>query len=380
MVYFATMEWEKKCILLTGAAGFIGSVVAGYLNNAGCSNLILVDDFGTEAKRPNWEGKHYAHVVERQSLEDWLQDWGQEVDVVVHLGARTDTTEFDYAIHQALNVEYSQMLWRFCTARQIPFIYASSAATYGAGHLGYNDDHELPFVLQPLNPYGISKNEFDKWAIEQVDGLRNDILDDDGWVRPEGEHTPEPVGGPPFWAGLKFFNVYGPNEYHKGRMASVIWHAFNQIHATGRVKLFRSHHPNFKDGEQLRDFVYVMDVAKVIFWFLGTIFSEKEETQGPIEHLPSTLSQALPPSGLYNLGTGQARSFFDLAAATFWGMGMETSVDFIDMPEDIREKYQYFTEANMQKLRQAGYTEPFFTLEAGVQDYVSQYLTPNAYY
>ena len=366
--------------MLTGAAGFIGSVVAGYLNNAGCSNLILVDDFGTEAKRPNWEGKHYAHVVERQSLEDWLQDWGQEVDVVVHLGARTDTTEFDYAIHQALNVEYSQMLWRFCTARQIPFIYASSAATYGAGHLGYNDDHELPFVLQPLNPYGISKNEFDKWAIEQVDGLRNDILDDDGWVRPEGEHTPEPVGGPPFWAGLKFFNVYGPNEYHKGRMASVIWHAFNQIHATGRVKLFRSHHPNFKDGEQLRDFVYVMDVAKVIFWFLGTIFSEKEETQGPIEHLPSTLSQALPPSGLYNLGTGQARSFFDLAAATFWGMGMETSVDFIDMPEDIREKYQYFTEANMQKLRQAGYTEPFFTLEAGVQDYVSQYLTPNAYY
>ncbi|TAD84983.1 MAG: ADP-glyceromanno-heptose 6-epimerase [Bacteroidetes bacterium] len=363
------MKIKNTSVLITGAAGFIGSVMAGHLNQLGYANLVLVDDFGEEAKRANWETKQYAHVVERQSLQNWLTDWGNEIDVVIHLGARTDTTEFDYAVHQALNVEYSQMLWQFCTQRQIPFIYASSAATYGNGDLGYNDNHDLPFLLKPLNPYGISKNEFDKWALGQVAGEA-------------AKDEPESASklAPPFWAGLKFFNVYGPNEYHKGRMASVIWHAFNQINASGRVKLFRSHKAGFNDGEQLRDFVYVKDVAKVIFWFLSQIFQLEDANGQPDDQNPSTLANTMPPSGLYNLGTGQARSFFDLAAATFWGMGLETAVDFVDMPEDIREKYQYFTQANMQKLRLAGYHEPFYSLEDGVQDYVSNYLVPATYY
>jgi ADP-L-glycero-D-manno-heptose 6-epimerase len=360
-------------IIVTGAAGFIGSAMAAHLNELGYHNLVLVDDFGTEAKRPNWETKNYAHVVERQSLEAWLQDWGHEVDYVIHLGARTDTTEFDYAIHQELNVEYSQMLWRFCTENQIPLIYASSAATYGGGELGYDDSHELPFLLQPLNPYGVSKNEFDKWAIEQAGDVRADTLDEDGWVRDDNQHTPtagENVGdAPPFWAGLKFFNVYGPNEYHKGRMASVIWHSFNQINATGQVKLFKSHRTDFEDGQQLRDFIYVKDVVKVIEF----LFENSKETNSKFQTDSSKFS------GLYNLGTGQARSFYDLAAATFRGMDLEPNIVFIDMPEDIRDKYQYFTEANMNKLRDAGYGNPFFTLEEGVDDYVRQYLRTGKY-
>lgn len=353
---------EKNAnIILTGAAGFIGSAMAAHLNELGYHNLVLVDDFGTEAKRPNWETKNYAHVVERQSLEQWLQDWGHEVDYVIHLGARTDTTEFDYAIHQELNVEYSQMLWRFCTEKQIPLIYASSAATYGSGELGYDDSHELSFLLKPLNPYGVSKNEFDKWALEQAGDVRADTLDEDGWVRDDGDHTP-PAGGqegaaPPFWAGLKFFNVYGPNEYHKGRMASVIWHSFNQVKATGQVKLFRSHRPDYKDGQQLRDFVYVKDVVKVIAYLME---NSNLPPRGGIEggsnskfQIPKAESQisnfefqieSSINSGLYNLGTGQARSFYDLAAATFRGMDLEPNIVFIDMPEDIRDKYQYFTE------------------------------------
>ncbi len=352
-------------IIVTGAAGFIGSAMVAHLNELGYANLVLVDDFGTEAKRPNWENKQYAHVVERQSLENWLNDWGNEVGYVIHLGARTDTTEFDYAIHQELNVEYSQMLWKFCKLQQIPLIYASSAATYGSGELGYDDNHELPLLLKPLNPYGVSKNEFDKWAIEQVDGLRGDILEEDGWVRPDGSHTPNPVGGPPFWAGLKFFNVYGPNEYHKARMASVIWHSFNQIKTTGEVKLFKSHRPDFEDGQQLRDFVYVKDVVQVIAWLF--------------EQTKAKETGSLPKSGLYNLGTGKARSFYDLAAATFRGLDLEPNIRFIDMPEDIRDKYQYFTEANMQKLLEAGYNQPFHSLEAGVEDYVRNYLKEMQY-
>lgn len=360
-------------IILTGAAGFIGSAMAAFLNEMGYHNLVLVDDFGIEAKRPNWEGKTYAHVVERQSLEAWLQDWGHEVDYVIHLGARTDTTEFDYAIHQELNVEYSMMLWHFCTQNQIPLIYASSAATYGGGELGYDDNHELPFLLKPLNPYGISKNEFDKWAIEQAGDVRADTLDEDGWTRDDGDHTPpaEGQGGaaPPFWAGLKFFNVYGPNEYHKARMASVIWHSFNQVKATGQVKLFRSHRPDFKDGQQLRDFVYVKDVVKVIAYLFENSKGANSKFQMDTQHY----------SGLYNLGTGQARSFYDLAAATFRGMDLEPNITFIDMPEDIRDKYQYFTEANMSKLQDAGYAEPFYSLEEGVDDYVRNYLRTGNY-
>jgi len=351
---------SNSYILLTGAAGFIGSQMAAHLNGLGFQNLVLVDDFGREDKRSNWEPLQYAHIVERYNLEDWLQWHQPAVDVVIHLGARTDTTEFNYAVHEELNVAFSKMLWRFCTMRQIPFIYASSAATYGDGNMGYDDNHELPFLLKPLNPYGISKNEFDKWALEQAEGLREDTQDEDGWVRDDGNHTPDPEGGPPFWAGLKFFNVYGPNEYHKGRMASVIWHAFNQIINDGVVWLFKSHRPDFEDGQQLRDFVYVKDVTNVIAWMMET-------SKNPVGNLQS---------GLYNLGTGEARSFYDLAAATFNGLDMVPNIAFIEMPEDIRDKYQYYTKANMQKLKNAGYPHRFTSLETGVDDYVRHFLKP----
>jgi ADP-L-glycero-D-manno-heptose 6-epimerase len=322
-----------------------------YLNEHGYNNLIIVDDFGVEPKRRNWENKQFAEAIERQSLFEWLNVNQPKIDCIIHLGARTDTTEFNYAVHQELNVEYSQNIWHFCTQNQVPLIYASSAATYGGGEFGYNDDHELPFKLQPLNPYGVSKNEFDKWAIQQTET-------------------------PPFWAGLKFFNIYGPNEYHKSRMASVIWHSFNQIKANGLVKLFRSHNPNYKDGEQLRDFVYVKDLVKVMLWMMEKSIVNSELSKNPtftIHHSPFT-------NGIYNLGTGTARSFHDLASATFRGLDLEPNIEFIDMPIDIRDKYQYFTEANMQKLHNAGYTEPFYTLEAGVDEYVRNYLSANKFY
>jgi len=322
-------------IVVTGAAGFIGSCMVQYLNELSHHNLILVDDFGVEEKRRNWESKEYEQIVERYNLFEWLQQHQPKIRYFIHLGARTDTTEFDYAIHEELNVQYSKDVWHYCTRHSIPLIYASSAATYGSGELGYNDDHAIVEKLQPRNPYGVSKNEFDKWALQQIDQ-------------------------PPFWAGLKFFNVYGPNEYHKARMASVIFHSFNQIQKDGVVKLFKSHRADFKDGEQLRDFVYVKDVAKVIAWMM-------QETQ-------STKPSALE-DGLYNLGTGKARSFYDLVKATFAGVNKQPNIVFIDMPEDIRDKYQYFTEANMQKLKDAGYTYKFYSLEEGVQDYVRNYLS-----
>lgn len=329
---------EKGVIIVTGAAGFIGSQMVRFLNEKGYHRLWLVDDFGAEEKRINWENTRYEKVIERYHLFDWLSENPANIEMVIHLGARTDTTEFNYAIHEELNVQYSKDVWQFCTANAIPLIYASSAATYGAGELGYDDNHVIVDKLQPLNPYGVSKNEFDKWALHQA---------------------ADPETQPPFWAGLKFFNVYGPNEYHKGRMASVIWHAFNQIKKDGVVKLFKSHKEGYKDGEQLRDFIYVKDVTSVIGWMMTSM-------------LEGQWSPAL--NGLYNLGTGKARSFTDLVRATFSGMDLPANIVFIDMPEDIRDKYQYFTEANMQKLKTAGYTGKFHTLEEGVGDYVRNYL------
>jgi len=226
---------KNASIVVTGAAGFIGSCLAGFLNEKGYANLILVDDFTRLDKTSNLEGKLYTAKVEREDFFTWLHANKPAIGFVFHIGARTDTTEFDYAVHRHLNVEYSQKIWHYCTVHHIPLVYASSAATYGAGELGYDDNHEVVPRLKPLNAYGISKNEFDKWALHQT------------------MH-------PPFWAGLKFFNVYGPNEYHKARMASVIFHAFRQIKGNGTVKLFRSHRPEYKDGWQLRDFVYVKDV------------------------------------------------------------------------------------------------------------------------
>jgi ADP-L-glycero-D-manno-heptose 6-epimerase len=327
---------KSSSIVVTGAAGFIGSCVTGFLNEKGFENLILVDEFNRLDKVNNLKEKKFAFQVERDDFFDWLGLKKPQISFIFHLGARTDTTEFDYAVHERLNLEYSQRIWDYCMIKQIPLVYASSAATYGSGDLGYNDDHQLPFQLKPLNAYGISKNEFDKWAILQ--------------------HS-----HPPFWVGLKFFNVYGPNEYHKGRMASVICHAFNQIKNNGTVKLFKSHRPDFKDGQQLRDFIYVKDILKVCYWLMQN-FEKK------------------PANGLYNLGTGKARTFEDLVRATFSGTGEPVKIHYIDMPEDIRDKYQYFTEARMEKLNAVGYTEPFYSLEEGVTDYVKNYLSNKNYY
>lgn len=324
---------KHKVILLTGAAGFIGSYLLGYLNKKGFSDIIIADDFSEEDKWFNFDSKQFIAKVEREQLFEWLKKEQPQIDFVFHLGARTDTTEFDYSVHEKLNVQYSKSIWNYCADKNIPLVYASSAATYGNGDLGYNDNHEIVEKLQPLNPYGISKNEFDKWALKQA-------------------------AQPPFWAGLKFFNVYGPNEYHKGRMASVIFHSFNQVKSTGKVKLFRSHKPDFKDGQQLRDFIYVEDVARVCYWLM----------ENPIA------------SGLYNLGTGKARTFEDLVKATFTAMSREPVIEYIDMPEDIRDKYQYFTEADMTKLRSTGYEEKFYSLEDGVADYVKKYLLKKEYY
>ena len=324
---------SNSIIIVTGAAGFIGSCMVSYLNRQGFEKLILVDEFDDEEKELNLLHKKYIVRVEREDFFGWVQREKPAVDFVFHLGARTDTTEFDYSVHQRLNVEYSQKMWNYCAMHNIPLVYASSAATFGEGELGYDDSHDIIEQLQPLNPYGISKNEFDKWVLHQD-------------------------CHPPFWAGLKFFNVYGPNEYHKARMASVIFHSYNQIKQNGTVKLFRSHKEGYEDGEQLRDFVYVKDVIAVCYW----------------------LMEQQPASAIYNLGTGQARSFNDLVKSTFAGLDMQPSIEYIDMPADIRDKYQYFTEANMDKLRKAGYKAEFYSLEKGVDDYVRNYLAKNEFY
>jgi ADP-L-glycero-D-manno-heptose 6-epimerase len=320
-------------IVVTGAAGFIGSCLVSQLNQNGRTDLIIVDDFSNEIKNKNLANKKFITKVERLSLFDWLKENHKNIDFIFHIGARTDTTEFDYQIFEQLNVSYSKQIWQFCTDNQIPLVYASSAATYGIGEQGYDDEESKIPLLKPLNPYGESKNEFDKWVLAQT-------------------------SMPPRWYGLKFFNVYGPNEYHKGRMASVVFHAFNQIKQTKSIKLFRSHHPAYKDGEQLRDFVYVKDVVSVCLFLM--------------EHAIN--------SGIYNLGTGKARTFLDLARHTFEAMGVAENINFIDTPLDIRDKYQYFTQANMSKLQKAGYVKPFYTLEEGITDYVKNYLLADKYF
>jgi ADP-L-glycero-D-manno-heptose 6-epimerase len=322
----------SKFIVVTGAAGFIGSVLANYLNINELDNVIIVDDFTKKEKLSNYDSLPYDRI-EREQFINWLEKYHNDVDAVIHLGARTDTTEFDYSILEKLNLNYSKNIWNICSNNGIDLYYASSAATYGDGSLGYNDDLDLIDKLKPLNPYGLSKNEFDKWAIKQVNK-------------------------PKHWAGFKFFNVYGPNEYHKKRMASVVFHGYNQIKDEGKMKLFKSHRPDYKDGEQKRDFVYVKDVIKVLLWF--------------IEHRPN--------NSIYNLGTGKARSFIDLGKSIFTAMNIPENIEFIDMPEDIKDKYQYFTEANMSKLYNIGYNNTFYSLEDGINDYVKNYLIPDKYY
>lgn len=320
-------------IVVTGAAGFIASCLVSRLNQANFNDIVVVDNFSVAKKESNLKGKKIKEYVDRDAFFDWLDENYEEVEFIFHLGARTDTTEFNKDVFDLLNLNYSKKVWNACCEYQIPLVYASSAATYGSGTLGYDDDEATIPLLKPLNPYGDSKNDFDIWALQQ---------------------TAKPF----FWAGLKFFNVYGPNEYHKGKMASVIFHAYNQIKEKGSMKLFRSHNPDYADGEQMRDFVYVKDVVEVCMFLM--------------HHRKN--------SGIYNLGSGKARTFLALALNTFDAMGVTPDIDFMDTPENLRDNYQYFTEANMSKLRSIGYDKPFYTLEEGVKDYVQNYLIPGKYY
>lgn len=314
-------------IVITGAAGFVGSCLASRLNREGFVDLVLVDDFSVENKKQNWTGLQYAEKIDRNVFFDWAVGKGNQIQFVFHIGARTDTTEFDLNILNALNLAYSKNMWDLCVSEGIPLVYASSAATYGLGENGFSDDYAHIRDLKPLNPYGQNKQDFDVWALEQP-------------------------AAPFFWAGLKFFNVYGPNEYHKGRMASVVYHAFNQIQANGSLNLFRSHNPDYKDGEQQRDFIYVEDVLDVLVFLM---------------HKRNN-------SGIYNLGSGTANTFRHLAESVFKSLDMEANIQFIDTPVDIRDKYQYYTCADMQKLRSIGYDKPFSALDEGVNRYVRDYL------
>jgi ADP-L-glycero-D-manno-heptose 6-epimerase len=319
-------------IIITGAAGFIGSNFIGRLNNEGINDIIIVDDFSDSLKNRNIENKSYLDRIDRNYFIDWLDKNWQQADFIIHIGARTDTAESDKRVFDRLNLGYSKMVWNSCVKYYIPLIYASSAATYGLGENGFDDDHEIVRKLKPLNLYGESKNDFDKWVLKQKTT-------------------------PPYWTGLKFFNVYGPNEYHKGRMASVIFHAYSQITETGKIKLFRSHNIDFKDGEQKRDFIYVKDVNSVLFFLMNNKKS----------------------SGIFNVGTGSARTFLDLAENIFKVTGKERNIEFIDTPEDIREKYQYFTEAKINKLRSTGYLKEFTPIESGIKEYINDYLADMKY-
>jgi ADP-L-glycero-D-manno-heptose 6-epimerase len=314
-------------IIVTGAAGFIGSQLVRKLNEENFNAIIAVDKFDNPIKNQHLEGCRLFSKVDRDEFHNWIKENHREVEFIFHIGARTDTAEFDRDLLFSLNTEYSQKIWSYCVDYQIPLVYASSAATYGAGEQGYADDDKLIPNLKPLNPYGESKNTFDLWVLNQ-------------------KSTPF------FWAGLKFFNVYGANEDHKGRMASVIWHAYHQIRETGGMKLFRSHRPDYNDGEQRRDFIYVRDVVNVCYF----------------------LMRQRKYSGIFNLGTGNARTFLELTKAVFKSMNKPENISFIDTPLDIRDKYQYFTEAKMDKLRNIGYDQEFTDLEQGVKEYVTEYL------
>ena len=317
-------------IVITGAAGFIGSNLVHYLNKLGEKNLILVDDFSRSEKHDNLRSTYYLMQIDRSIFLAHFEDLAKQniIKGIYHLGARTDTTEFDWHIFEELNVNYTKEIFKICTKYDIPLVYASSAATYGLGEYGYVDKHDIVEHLAPLNPYGKSKNDVDKWVLAQQNQ-------------------------PTHWYGVKFFNVYGPNEYHKTRMASVIFHAFHQITNTSKVKLFRSYKKQVAHGHQKRDFVYVKDVVKMCHFLM-----EQKAT-----------------SGLYNVGTGTARTFLDLAKATFAALNQKADIEFIDTPQDIRDKYQYFTEADMRKMKEtAAYPHDFYSLEAGVYDYVNNYL------
>ncbi|MFT7587937.1 MAG: ADP-L-glycero-D-manno-heptose 6-epimerase [Limisphaerales bacterium] len=325
-------------VIITGAAGFIGSVLSGWLAAHTNYKLILVDDFSSQEKLARVQVRSQATYIDRAEFQDWFSS-NPNADILFHLGARTDTLEQDKAIFDLLNLNYSKAIWNICAKANIPMIYASSAATYGAGDQGYQDKHSTIRLLKPLNPYGDSKQNFDCWVLDQIEKQ------------------------PPFWAGLKFFNVYGPNEGHKSRMASVVLHAWKQIKATGKMKLFKSHRDDIKHGEQQRDFVFVFDVVMVLCWLMGQA-QEASKFQ----------------NGIYNLGSGKANTFLDLVSAVFEALELPSDISFIDTPEAIRAHYQYYTKAEMQKLIKAGFPDQFTSLSEGVKVYVQDYLEQNRYY
>jgi ADP-L-glycero-D-manno-heptose 6-epimerase len=325
-------------IIVTGAAGMIGSAFVWKLNQEGIKDILLVDKLRSDDKWLNIRKREYADWVDKDNLFVWLENEAnaEKITGIVHMGACSATRETDGDFLMENNYGYSKKLWEFASKRKLNYVYASSAATYGLGELGYNDDmapDELQ-KLRPLTKYGYSKKIFDDWTLKQ-------------------KHTPKQ------WAGLKFFNVYGPQEYHKGQMASMVFHTFNQYKKTGKVKLFKSYKEKYEDGGQSRDFVYIKDVVDVIYFLLT------EEIT----------------SGIYNIGTGKARSFLDLSMSTIGFVSenkkitVKDVVEFIPMPDDFFGEYQYFTEASMEKLKKTGYNKKFYDLENGIKDYVTNYLS-----
>ena len=320
-------------IIVTGGAGFIGSNIVAALQEQGYTDIVVADWLGSDDKWKNIAKRELSAIVAPEKLIAYADAHARDISAIIHMGAISTTTETDADLIIRSNFELTQELWQLCAQMDIPFIYASSAATYGDGALGFDDNASLPHLNspRPLNPYGWSKALFDRWAArEEAEGR---LL-------------------PPQHVGLKFFNVYGPNEYHKGGQKSVVAHIFPDVKSGRPVRLFKSYHPDYADGQQLRDFVWVGDVVDVILWLL--------------RH-PKV-------SGLFNVGTGEARSFYDLAAATWAALGKAPQITYIDMPESLRSKYQYYTKANLDKLRAAGYTAPMTSLEEGVRRYVQGYL------
>lgn len=320
-------------IIVTGATGFIGSAMIWQLNSRGYRDIIAVDTVPPEARPDTLKKRQYTRFLGKDELWAFLEtdEAKKKVESIVHMGACSSTTELDVAFLTENNFEYTRRIWNWCTLHQKTMIYASSGAVYGDGAHGF-DDASPSKTFVPLNPYGESKAQFDRFVEESI-ACR--------------EHHP------PHWYGLRFFNVYGPNEYLKGDMASVVFKASNQIRETGRLKLFKSHRPDFKDGEQLRDFVYVKDIVR----WMDELLQKKPQA-----------------NGIYNMGFGNARSWNDLATATFKGLNKPFAVDYIDIPEEMRPRYQYFTEAKMTRLMSLGLSRPEWSLEKGVSDYVSNHL------
>jgi len=323
-------------IVVTGGAGFIGSAIVWKLNSLGINNIIIVDELGTDEKWKNLVGLKFFDFINKNdfiaNIEKGILNLPDNVEAIFHMGANSSTTEKDADYLLNNNYEYTKKLANYSIKNNVRFIYASSAATYGDGSLGFDDDENICNSLLPLNMYGYSKNLFDTWAYKQ--GLFGKIV------------------------GLKYFNVYGPNEYHKGDMRSVVNKAFDQVYATGKVKLFKSGNPNFKNGEQKRDFLYVKDAVEMTLFFLDN---------------PDK-------NGLFNIGSGKARTWNDLVNALFKALGKPVNIEYIEMPDYLAEKYQYFTEAKLDKIKNAGYSKLFTSLEEGVTDYVKNYLLKNKYF